>query len=129
MVEVLGLCRLYRFAEDLRGRRSCIRSGRRLMRKRRKRRVGSWQTLRLKEFAARERGESDIYEKYFRVTKTDIPFRILSVMVFFQKETYLRKTGSLVALYRVSEGTATPIIDFVARYDAYYSVLEKEGYL
>jgi hypothetical protein len=99
------------------------------MSKRRKRKPGSWQTLKLTTFATRERGECDIYEMYYRATNTDIPFRVLSVMVFFQKETYLRKPGSLVALYRVSEGTPTPIIDFAARFGAYYTVLEKEGYL
>jgi hypothetical protein len=99
------------------------------MSKRRKRKTGSWQTLRLRTFATRERGESDIYEMYFRATKTGIPFRVLSVMIFFQKEMYLQKSGSLVALYRVSEGTVAPIVDFVMRFDAYYAVLEKEGYL
>lgn len=99
------------------------------MSKRRKRKTGSWQILRLTTFAMRERGESDIYEMYFRATNTAIPFRVLSVMVFFQKELFLRKPGSLVALYRVSEGTTTPIIDFLTRFDAYYAVLEKEGCL
>lgn len=99
------------------------------MSKRRKRKTGSWQAHRLMTFAMRERGESDIYEMYFRATKTDIPFRVLSVMVFFQKELYLRKPGSLVALYRVSEGTVAPIVDFATRFDAYYTVLEKEGCL
>jgi len=99
------------------------------MSRRRKRKTGSWQILRLTTFATRERGECDIYEMYYRATKTDIPFQVLSVMVFFQKELYLREPGSLVALYRVSEGTAAPIVDFVTRFTAYYSVLEKEGYL
>lgn len=99
------------------------------MSKRRKRKLGSWQLLKLSTFVRKEREESRLYELYFRTIEYRIPIRIVTVMLFFEKETYVRRPGSLVALYRISEGTERPILDFLERYDAYYSVLEKEGYL
>lgn len=73
--------------------------------------------------------ECEFYEQFFQTINFQLPFHIMVVVCFFQKEEYVRKPGSLVALYRVSENTETPIIDFLERFDAYYAVLEKEGYL
>lgn len=99
------------------------------MSKRRKRKTGSWQLLKLSSFAQKEREDCELNEQFFRVISFHIPLRILSVILFFQKEEYVRKPGSLVALYRVSEGTDASVTDFLERYEAYYTVLKKEGYL
>lgn len=99
------------------------------MSRRRKRKTGSWQILKLSAFAKKEQTESEFYEQFFQAIAFHIPLRILAVMIFFQKEEYVRKPGSLVALYRVSEGTEMPILNFLERFETYYTVLEKEGYL
>lgn len=99
------------------------------MSKRRKKKIGSWQFLKLSCFAREEQKESELYEMYYRTIAFHIPLRIMTVILFFQKEEYTRKPGSLVALYRVSEGTEKPILDFLERFETYYVVLEKEGYL
>lgn len=99
------------------------------MSKRRKRKTGSWQLLKLSSFAQKEREDCELYEQFFRVISFHIPLSIVSVILFFQKEEYVRKPGSLVALYRVSEGTEVPVTDFLERYESYYTVLKKEGYL
>lgn len=95
---------------------------------RRRRKTGSWQIQRLADFARKEREESDLYEMYFEKIQQRIPFRVITVISFFQKENYTRKPGSLVALYRVSEGTGSPITDFLKRYEAYYLALERGGF-
>lgn len=100
-----------------------------MMRKKRKRKIGSWQILKLSSFAQKERDDCELYEQLFRALSFHLPLRIVSVIIFFQKEEYVRKPGSLVALYRVSEGTVAPVSDFLDRYEAYYAVLKKEGYL
>jgi hypothetical protein len=92
-------------------------------------RLGSWQTKRLLAFADYEIGECKLYEMFYAKTGREIPFKVLSVMIFFMKEQYLRKPGSLVSLYRTTKGIDAPIIDFCERYERYNMVLMDEGYL
>ena len=92
-------------------------------------RLGSWQTKRLLAFADYEISECKLYEMFYEKTAHAIPFKILSVMVFLMKEQYWNKPGSLITLYRASKGSETPLIDFFERYERYYSILVKEGYL
>ena len=88
-----------------------------------------WQIQRLLEFAAYEVAECDFYEMCCEKLSQKIPLRILEVILFFEKEMYRKEPGSLVSLYRTSREEGSPYIDFVIRYERYYSVLQERGFL
>jgi hypothetical protein len=92
-------------------------------------RFGSWQIKRLLAFADYEIDECKLYEMFYEKTASTIPFKVLSVMVFFMKEHYLKRPGSLVALYRVAHQVEGECIPFVERYEKYYEVLQERGCL
>ncbi len=96
---------------------------------RRRRNPYGWQQARLKAFAEYERSDLEFYEAYHEKSGTRIPFAILSVMLFFQKEEYLRKPGSLVVLYRIANGEGGGPADFYRRYERYFSALKERGFL
>jgi len=50
-------------------------------------------------------------------------------MFFFLNDEYAKKPGSLVTLYRASQGGCTPCKDFEARYEMYYCALQERGFL
>lgn len=97
--------------------------------KRKRRRSCGWQLGRLMAFAQSEREDSRFYELGYEKTARNIPFKVLTVMLFFLKEEYARKPGSLVTLYRVAHGDGCPCPDFEKRYEAYYCALQERGYL
>ena len=55
--------------------------------------------------------------------------KVLSVMIFFLKEQYRRKPGSLVTLYRSAHSEETVCTDFEKRYEKYYVALQERGFL
>lgn len=87
----------------------------------------SWQIKRLLAFADHEAEESRIYEMYCEKTAREVPFKVLSVMIFFGKEQYRKRPGSLVALYRVAHPAEGDFIPFIERYERYYEVLRERG--
>lgn len=89
----------------------------------------SWQKERLKRFIEYEREESRFYELYYEKTAQKIPFKILSVMLFIQKDEFTRKPGSLITLYRISLSEEVPAGDFVKRYECFYTALQERGFL
>jgi hypothetical protein len=92
-------------------------------------RLGSWQTKRLLAFADYEIGECKLYEMFYEKTTQAIPFKVLSVMIFFMKEHYRRRPGTLVALYRVAHQADGGYMPFVERYEKYYEALQERGCL
>lgn len=89
----------------------------------------SWQIKRLLEFADYEKEEAKLYELYFEKMAEKIPYKVLSVMVFFSKEHYRKKPGTLVALYRITHCEEGIYIPFVERFERYYEVLHERGCL
>lgn len=89
----------------------------------------SWQIGRLLEFAREELQESQLYEMYYERMDQKIPYRILSVMIFFLKEEYRCKPGSLVALYRSAHSQEGVYVVFEKRYEMYYVALQERGFL
>lgn len=98
------------------------------MGKRKKRaRSWGWQAKRLLEFAQYERDEAQFYEGYYEKTTQKVPMRILSVMVFFLKEEYRSKPGSLITVYRVNR-EQEGFCPFDVRFEKYYQALQERGY-
>ena len=95
----------------------------------RRRNPYSWQQERLYRFIEHEREESNFYEIYYEKTEQKIPFKILSVMLFIQKDEFTRKPGSLITLYRISLSADVPAGDFMKRYEYFYSALQERGFL
>ena len=91
--------------------------------------TGSWQLSRLNNFACKEKEEILFYETCYAKLHKKFSFKILSVMIFFQKEHHLKKPGSLVLLYRIAHSNGDPILDFEKRYEAYYDALKEKGFL
>lgn len=89
----------------------------------------SWQLHRLLEFADYETEESRIYEMFYEKTAQKVPFQVLSVMIFFLKELYRTKPGSLVTLYRVSRAPDVRSAEFMKRYEKYYEALQERGFM
>ena len=97
--------------------------------RRRRRNPYSWQVERLLDFAQYELQESQFYEMCYEKTARKIPMKVLSVMIFFLKEHYRRKPGSLVTLYRSAHSEETICTDFEKRYEKYYAALQERGFL
>ena len=89
----------------------------------------SWQTMRLLEFAENEVAEAEFYEIVYEKLANKIPMKVLTVMVFFLKEQYRNKPGSLVTLYRTAFSGDAYCTDFEKRYALYYEALQEHGYL
>ena len=88
-----------------------------------------WQIQRLLDFVDYEIAECEFYELCAEKLSQKIPLLILEVILFFQKEQYRKKPGSLVSLYRTSREEGSPYIDFVIRYERYYKVLQEKGFV
>ena len=97
--------------------------------KRTRRAYGTWQLQRLMEFAHNEQVNAHFYEMCYEKLSKKIPFKVLSVMIFFEKEEYSRKPGSLVTLFRVAHSETVRNDDFERRYEKYYAALQEKGFL
>lgn len=97
--------------------------------RKKKRNPYSWQIHRLLEFADHETEEARLYEMYFEKTAQRVSFQVLSVMIFFLKEHYRTRPGSLVTLYRLSLETDIKTAEFVKRYGKYYEALQERRFL
>ncbi len=97
--------------------------------RRRRRNPYSWQIERLKAFAYKEQEDCRFYEMCYEKMARKFPYKVLSVMIFFLKDEYARKPGSLVTLYRVSHSGETQCTDFEKRYEKYYYALQERGFL
>jgi hypothetical protein len=88
-----------------------------------------WQLARLASFVRSEKDDTDFYEGYCEKTGQHIPFRILTVILFIQKDEYARKPGSLITLYRIANSGETGIHEYTRRYERYYDALKENGFL
>ena len=98
-------------------------------RRRRRRKPNSWQIKRLNEFALFEQEEAKLYENHFERTSQKFSFKVLSVILFFLKEEFLRKPGSLIALFRIAKQGNSYCKDFCKRFERYYDVLQELNFL
>jgi hypothetical protein len=89
----------------------------------------SWQIARLRAFIHTEKEECRFYEMCYEKTGRQFPYKVLSVVVFFLNEQYVKKPGSLVTLYREAYTGDGPCGDFEKRYEKYYHALRERGFL
>ena len=97
--------------------------------RRRRRNPYSWQVSRLKAFVRKEQEDCRFYEMCYEKMARQFSFKVLSAMVFIQKDLYAKKPGALVTLYRAAHSGDGPCVDFEKRYEKYYHVLKERGYL
>lgn len=97
--------------------------------KRKRRNPYSWQIKRLADFIRTETDEARFYEVAYEKMARKIPFKVLTVMIFFINREYVKKPGSILTLFRTMNAIDPSSMGFETRFARYYEALQERRFV